>query len=242
MTGNVGILAAFGAGVLSFLAPCTLALVPGYVSYLAGFTLADAPAGGAAPRANQARAAAVLNTLLFALGFTLVFIVLGASLGALSRVLTSFDTWLNRVSGVLIIAMGLMSMGLLRVPFFQRGYGVQASPARSLRYAGSFLVGAAFAVGWTPCVGPVLGAVFVLAGTSGSVGQGALLLFAYALGLMLPFIAAGFVTGWTSWLLRRRGRWLTLANQVAGVLLIALGIALFTELLPTLSSWLALGA
>ena len=240
MTGSVGILAAFGAGVVSFIAPCTLALVPGYVSYLAGFTLTDA--GVPAQSARKVRVAAVINTMLFALGFTAVFVVLGASLGALSRVVVSFDTWLNRISGVLIIALGLMTMGLLRVPFFEQGFGVKMNPTRKLRYLGSLLVGAAFAVGWTPCVGPVLGAVFVLAGTSGSVGRGALLLFVYSLGLMLPFIGAGFVTGWTSWLLRRHGRWLLVANKVAGVLLIVLGIALFTDLLPTLSSWLALGS
>jgi cytochrome c-type biogenesis protein len=246
MTGSVGILAAFGAGVLSFLAPCTLALVPGYVSYLAGFTLTEAGSasagdGDARRAAQRARMAAAVNTFMFALGFTLVFVVLGASLGALSRAAASFETWLNRASGLLIIAMGLMTMGLLRVPFFSQGYGLRVDPARRLRYLGSFLVGAAFAVGWTPCVGPVLGAVFVLAGASGSAGQGALLLFVYALGLMLPFIAAGLVTGWTSWLLRRQGRWLAVANKAAGVLLIALGIALFTGALPILSSWLALG-
>lgn len=237
MTDSVSIIAAFAAGLLSFLAPCTLALVPGYVSYLAGFTLA--PAGG--PAITNARVATISNTLVFAIGFISVFVVLGASLGALSAALSSFGAWLNRVSGIFIIGLGLVTLGLVRIPAMERGIGLRFRPGANLRYVGSFLVGATFAVGWTPCVGPVLGAIFALAGASGSIGGGALLLTSYALGLMLPFIAAGAVTGWTSWLLRRRGRWLIYSNAVAGVLLIALGITLFTGLLPVLSGYLALG-
>jgi len=239
MTDSIGILAAFGAGVLSFLAPCTLALVPGYVSYLAGFTLA--PAGGTAATATATRVATFSNTLIFAIGFISVFVVLGASLGALSQALSGFGTWLNRVSGVFIIGLGLVTLGLVRVPAFERGIGLRFRPGANLRYIGSFLVGATFAVGWTPCVGPVLGAIFALAGSSGSIFGGTTLLTSYALGLMLPFIAAGAVTGWTSWLLRRHGRLLSYANVVAGILLIGLGITLFTGLLPVLAGRLALG-
>lgn len=237
MTDSVSILAAFGAGLLSFVTPCCLALVPGYVSYVAGFSLAQADG----PSAGRVRVAAVANTLTFALGFMSVFVLLGASLGALSQSLASFGAWLNRVSGIFIIALGLVTLGLLKVPFMERGFGVRFSPGVNLRYLGSFLVGATFAVGWTPCVGPILGAILILAGTSGSVEQGSLFLTSYSLGLMVPFVAAGVMTGWTSWLLRRHGHWLSYANRIAGVLLIALGIALFTGILPVLSSYLALG-
>lgn len=237
MIESASILSAFAAGLLSFILPCTLALVPGYVSYLAGFTLAQVDG----PSVGRVRIAAVANTFLFALGFTVVFVLLGASLGALSQSLASFGNWLNRISGIFIIALGLVTLGLLKVPFLERSYAMRFSPSTNLRYMGSFLVGVTFAIGWTPCVGPILGAIFVLAGTSGSVGQGALLLTSYSLGLMIPFIAAGVTTGWTSWLLRKHGKWLSYANYVAGVLLIFLGITLFTGLLPLLSSRLALG-
>jgi cytochrome c-type biogenesis protein len=185
--------------------------------------------------------AAVTNTLAFALGFMAVFVILGASLGALSHSLSQFGAWLNRISGLFMIGLGLVTLGLVKVPLMERGFGLRFAPGTNLRYLGSVLVGATFAVGWTPCVGPILGGVLVLAGTSGSVGQGALLLTSYSLGLMVPFVAAGVMTGWTSWMLRRHGKWLSYANYVAGILLIALGIGLFTGLLPLLSSYLALG-
>lgn len=237
MTDQLSVAAAFVAGLVSFVTPCHLALVPGYLSYLAGFTLAE-PGAARQPGPDMS---ALANTLLFALGFTAVFVALGAALGGLSQAVAAAGLWLDRLSGSLIIALGLVSLGLLRAPFLERTYLPGARLGRRARYAGSVLIGATFAAGWTPCVGPLLGAILVLAGASGSAGQGSLLLASYALGLMLPFIGAGLLTGWTSWLLRRHGRWLTYATQVAGVLLIALGIAVFTGLFSTLSSYLALG-
>lgn len=239
MTEPLTFLAAFGAGVVSFIAPCTLALVPGYIAFLGGFTFAGA--GGPTVSVPGARVSTFANTLLFALGFTTVFVGLGASLGALSQTLIAYQAWLNRIGGVLLIALGLMTMGLLKIAFLEKGFGVNFAAVRKLRFVGAFVVGAAFAVGWTPCVGPVLAGVFVLAGASGSVTQGALLLTAYSAGLMLPFLAAGLTTSWTSWLLRRQGRWLELATQLSGALLVLLGIALFTGVLGRLSGYLALG-
>ncbi len=237
MTDSVSVIVAFGAGLLSCLAPCTLALVPGYVSYMAGFSLAQADG----PSFGGVRFAALTNTLAFALGFMAVFVLLGASLGVVSHGLSASGTWLNRVSGVFIIGLGLVTLGLVRIPIMERGFGLRFLPGNNLRYLGSALVGATFAVGWTPCVGPVLGAIFVLAGASGSVASSTLLLGSYSLGLMIPFIVAGVATGWTSGLLRRYGKWLTYANTVAGVMLIALGIMLFTGVLPLISKRLALG-
>ena len=214
MFSYVGIATAFGAGVLSFVLPCTLALVPAYMAYLASFTLVEAGAGGPTRTTTlgATRTALIANVILFALGFTAVFVALGASLGALSQLLIASGASLNRVSGVFLIALGLVTMGLVRLPFLERDYKLRLRPSQNLRYAGSFLVGATFALGRTPCVGPILGAIFVLAGTSGSVGQGALLLAAYSAGLMLPFVAAGITTSWTSALLRRHGRWLDMAT------------------------------
>lgn len=233
---NLGL--AFVAGVASFIAPCTLALVPAYLAYLAGFTLSDQ----AAASRTRVQAATVLNVTLFALGFTAVFVVLGSSLGALSSFAGDQIVWLNRIGGLLIIGFGLMTLGLLRVPLLERGWTVDDRFARRLRYAGSLMVGGTFAVGWIPCVGPILGAILVLAATTASAGTGALLLTAYSLGIMLPFVLAGAFSGWTRVLLRRYGRALQYTSAGGGVLLIALGVIVFTNLMPVIASLVPMGA
>ena len=219
---------AFAAGVASFIAPCTLALVPGFVVYVAGFTLTTADRGDA----RRVRLASVANSLAFAAGFIAIFVALGTSLGAVSEALTSQTTWLSRVGGALIIAFGLIALRLLRIPALERGFTFRTSFAERLRYLGSFLVGATFGVSWIPCVGPILGAVLVLAGTSGSALQGAIFLAAYALGMMLPFIGAGVFSGWTGTLLRAQGRVLQYTTVAGGLLMIALGIVVFTDTMP----------
>lgn len=233
MVDSVSIFAAFGAGVISFAAPCTLALVPAFLAYLAGFTLSGSP--DASPR--KIRSATVLNTLTFVLGFTTVFVALGSSLGTLSSLVGSGTPWMFRVGGVLVIMFGLATLGLIKVPLMERGFVIKTDFARNLRYLGSFLVGATFAVGWVPCVGPILGGILVLAGTSGSAEQGAILLLTYSLGLMVPFLGAGIFAGWTTALMRRHGRLLQYTNYAGGVLLVGLGIVVFTNLLPVLASY-----
>ncbi len=233
MTDSVSIFAAFGAGVVSFLAPCTLALVPAYILYLTSFTLADR----ATATPWQIRRAAILNTTAFVVGFSSVFVLLGSSLGALSASLQDNSIWLNRVGGVLVIAFGLVTLGLFKFHLLERGFTLKTDWAKRLRYLGSFMVGATFAIGWVPCVGPILGAILVLAGTQGSAGSGATLLFAYSLGLMLPFMGAGFFTGWTSSLMRRHGKILMAMNYVGGVALVILGIIVYTNLISTLANY-----
>ena len=237
-TSAVSLIVAFAAGITSFLAPCTLALVPAFLTYLAGFTLSSESGSSV----GALRRATVLNTATFIVGFTMVFVLLGSSLGALSQAVGSNTVWLNRVGGVLIMAFGLTALGLVKVPMLERGFAPRLEFARRLRYFGSFLVGAAFAVSWVPCVGPILGAIFVLAGTSGSAQTGAVLLFAYSLGMMLPFLAAGTFTGMASGLMRRHGKTLQYTNYAGGVLLILLGVAVFTNLMPTLAGYLPFDA
>ena len=234
MVDSVSLYAAFGAGIISFVAPCTLALVPAFLAYLAGFTLSNP--GNAS--ASRVRLATILNTITFVAGFTTVFVALGSSLGTLSQAVGSSTPWLLRIGGVLVIGFGLVTLGLIKIPMLERGLVIRTDFAKNLRYVGSFLVGATFAVGWVPCVGPILGGILVLAGTSGSAEGGALLLFAYSLGMMLPFLAAGIFTGWTSSLMRRHGRILQYTNYVGGLLLISLGIVVFTNLLPVLTRYI----
>ena len=238
MSGSINLLAAFGAGLISFLAPCTLALVPAYVSYATGSSFTAAAMAG---RPSHTRLLAVVNAVLFSLGFTAVFVVLGASLGALSQSLHTLGPWLNQASGILLIAFGLVAVGLLRVPLLERGFVPRVAVGSSLRSAGAFLIGATFAFSWTPCVGPILGGILALAGNSGSARHGALLLSSYSAGIMVPFLAAGIATGWTSTLLRRYGSVLNTLSKVGGGVLILLGIAVFTNVLPILSGYLALG-
>lgn len=232
---NLGL--AFVAGVASFIAPCTLALVPAYLAYLAGFTLSDQDTASRA----RVQTATVLNVTLFAFGFTVVFVVLGSSLGALSSFAGDQVVWLNRVGGLLIIGFGLVTLGLLRVPVLERGWTVDDRFARRLRYAGSLIVGGTFAVGWIPCVGPILGAILVLAATTASAGTGAVLLTSYSLGIMVPFVLAGAFSGWTRVLLRRYGRALQYTSAGGGVLLIALGVIVFTNLMPVIASLVPMG-
>ncbi len=237
MDQSLNLVVAFGAGAASFIAPCTLALVPAYVLYLGGLTLSDSDAAGA----RASRGATLRSVLAFTLGFTAVFVILGASLGALTQTLADHSVWLNRVGGALIILLGLMTMGLLRLPVAQRGFIVRPRVSRELHVAGSLLIGGAFALSWVPCVGPILGAILVLAATTASVGEGALLLLAYSLGLMLPFAAAGAFSGWTRALLQRHGQALNYATHVGGVLLIALGIVVFTNLMPVIARYIPIG-
>ena len=227
MVESVSIFAAFGAGIVSFIAPCTLALVPAFLVYLSSFTIADRASADPA----RLRVATFLNTVLFVLGFTAVFVALGSSLGALSSAVGTNTIWLNRVGGALVIFFGLSTFGLIKLSFMEKGFAPKTDWARKFRYAGSFLVGGTFAVGWVPCVGPILAAIFALAGTSGSAESGALLLLAYSLGMMLPFLGAGLFAGWTTTAMRRYGNVLQYAGPVGGVLLVLLGIAVFTNLI-----------
>jgi cytochrome c-type biogenesis protein len=233
MTDSVSLGAAFVAGIVSFLAPCTLALVPAYVLSLASFTMSDR--SRATPW--QLRRASILNTLTFALGFSTVFVALGGSLGVLSATFEGQAIWLNRVGGALVIAFGLVSLGLFKVSILERGLSFDTEWAKGLRYLGSLVVGGAFAVGWVPCVGPILAAILALAGTTGSAASGALLLFAYSLGLMLPFVGAGVFSGWTTSLIRRHGRVLTVMNYAGGAGLVVLGILVYTDLISALANY-----
>lgn len=204
------------AGVVSFTAPCTLPLLPGYVSYVAGLEQGD-----------DGRRRVWTGSLLFVSGFTLVFTLLGATASALGQVLADQAGWIDRAAGIVIVAMGLAMIGVLRLPGLQRERRYDLS--RMGRGPGTALpLGAAFAFGWTPCVGPVLASILALSAGRTTVGRGALLLFVYSVGMSLPFlaIASGVARGRTRlrWL-RRHGRRLEIAG---GSVLVAMGILVAT--------------
>jgi cytochrome c-type biogenesis protein len=224
----LGFLVAFAAGLLSFLSPCVLPLVPSYVGFLTGMTL---------PEVTGRRRVALTHALLFVGGFSLVFILLGASATALGRALNYYQVWLQRIGGVLIILFGLICLGVfnLRVLSQERRVHLERKP---VGYLGSLLVGMAFAAGWTPCIGPVLGAILGLAATSTDVSRGMLLLAVYSAGLALPFlVAAVAVDSFLDWFQRFR-RFLPWVMRISGVMLVFVGILLFTGEFTRLAGWL----
>jgi cytochrome c-type biogenesis protein len=224
----LGILVAFAAGLLSFLSPCVLPLVPSYIGFLTGMTLSEM---------TGRRRVALLHALLFVAGFSLIFIILGASATALGRALNHYQVWLQRVGGVLIILFGLLCLGVFKVPLLgqERRVHLERKP---LGYLGSALVGMAFAAGWTPCIGPVLGGILGMAATSSDASRGMLLLGFYSAGLALPFlIAAAALESFLNWFQRFR-RFLPWVMRVSGVLLILVGVLLVSGEFTRLAAWL----
>ena len=225
---------AFLAGLLSFLSPCVLPIVPSYVTFVTGMTLDELTVGGAA----SARAKAALHALLFVLGFTLVFVTLGATATAFGVLLQRALPLLQRIGGVIIALFGLYLVGVLHLPWLMRERRVHLA-SKPAGLAGSLLVGVAFGAGWTPCVGPVLASILLYAGTTATMARGMLLLAAYAIGLGIPFFIAAVGLNWYLAGARRLTRWLRPLELVAGVLLVAIGVLLFTGRFTALSAWLA---
>jgi cytochrome c-type biogenesis protein len=224
----LGFLVAFVAGLLSFLSPCVLPLVPSYLGFLTGMTLPEVTA-----RRNQG----LLHALLFVAGFSLVFNLLGASATALGRALNYYQIWLQRVGGVLIILFGLLCLGVFSPRLLNQERRLQLD-RKPVGYLGSALVGMAFAAGWTPCIGPVLGGILGLAATSADVSRGMVLLAAYSAGLALPFlIAAVAIESFLAWFQRFR-RFLPWVMRISGALLILVGILLVTGEFTRLAGWL----
>ena len=205
MTESVGILVALTAGLLSFLSPCVFPLVPSYLSFVTGMTLDDL-------QESTDRAHVLTHSLLFVSGFTLVFVLLGATASFLGRFAHAYDIWLARVGGVLIIVLGLHLLGVFRITALMREKRVHLSD-KPAGFMGTLFVGMAFGAGWTPCIGPALGAILTLAGTRETVWSGVWLLLVYSAGLAIPFLLAALALdrflatfrrfrGWIPWMER----------------------------------------
>jgi len=219
---------AFVAGLLSFLSPCVLPLVPSYVGFLTGLT---------AEEVELRRGTALLHAAWFVGGFTLVFIALGATASALGALLRQSDVWIARIGGVLVIVLGLYLLGVFRPAFLLRERQVHLA-RKPLGYLGSALVGITFGAAWTPCIGPILGAILTLAAAQASVTHGTALLASYALGLAVPFLVTAYALDrFLVWFQRFR-RYIVWVDRVAGALLIALGVLLVTGQFTLLASYL----
>jgi cytochrome c-type biogenesis protein len=231
---DVGLMTAFGAGLLSFLSPCVLPLVPAYLCFLAGTSLeelTERPAGSAVTALAVQRAAA------FVLGFGAVFVAFGASASAIGGFLLDNMVVLSQIAGALIVVLGLHMLGVFRSFLLMRDTRPEIR-WRPASFVGAFVVGLAFAFGWSPCVGPVLASILMMAGYEGTVGRGALLLGVYAAGIGLPFMLAALFTGrFMRWMAGMR-RHLGLVEKAMGSLLVVTGVLIFTGLMPILANWL----
>jgi len=230
MTDSVPILIALVAGVLSFLSPCVLPLVPSYLSFVTGMTLDDLQEG-------HDRRIVLLHSGLFIVGFSAVFMLLGASASFLGQFFRVYEAWIARVGGVLIILLGLHLLGVFRITALMREKRVHLAE-KPAGVVGTLMVGAAFGAGWTPCIGPVLGAILTLAGTRETVWSGVGLLGVYSLGLAVPFLVAALALDWFLGAFTRFRRFIPILEKTSGLLLVVLGILLISGMLTILSEYL----
>jgi cytochrome c-type biogenesis protein len=219
--GNITIWLALIAGVASFLSPCVLALVPAYVGYLGG------RAAGGESGVNS-RVITFMHGVAFVLGFSLVFVLLGVAASALGGLLYDVRTWLGRIGGFVVIVFGLHMIGVFRIPFLEYDTRLQELPDPKLGYLSSALMGIFFSAGWSPCVGPVLGAILTMALNGGSITNGVVMLSAYSAGLAIPFLIAALGIGWVTTILRKYGKIMRYTEIVMGALMVIIGVMLMT--------------
>jgi len=219
---NITIGLAFLAGLASFLSPCVFSLVPAYIGYLSGRSVASSEGDD-----GSNRWLTFSHGLAFVLGFSIVFILLGLAASALGSLLYDLRGLLAKIGGVVVVIFGLHMTHIIRIPFLEYDLRPQSQPDRQRGYISSVLMGIFFSAGWSPCVGPVLGAILTLSLNSGNTSQGAALLTAYSVGLAIPFLLAALGVGWVTTILRRYGKVMRYTEIVMGVILIAVGVMLF---------------
>jgi cytochrome c-type biogenesis protein len=248
MEENVTLLAAFGAGLLSFISPCVLPLVPGYLSYISGLSLDEmrgtgavtgsaAGVGVAVAASPAARRQVVVSSLAFIFGFSIVFVALGAAASAVGQFLASQQAIFNRIAGTIIIIFGLHTMGVLRIEWLYQEKRVHTS-RKPAGIVGAALIGIAFAFGWTPCIGPILAGILALAGTQETVGQGVRLLSVYSMGLGVPFLATALMINRFFIAMGRIRRHYHKIELISGALLVVIGLLIFTNKFTIIAQWL----
>jgi cytochrome c-type biogenesis protein len=232
VSGNVTLFAAFVAGFLSFISPCVLPLIPGYISFVSGASLEDMRSGQRA-----ARRQVLISSIAFVLGFSIVFVALGASATAIGRFVSDKLPVLSQVAGILIILFGLHMMGLFRLAFLdnEKRAQTQRKPAGPL---GALLVGVAFAFGWTPCIGPILAGILVVAGSRDTIGEGVLLLAVYSLGLGIPFLLTSLAIDRFFSVAGRIRRYYHAIEVGSGGLLVTIGVLILTGQLTVIARYL----
>ncbi|RPI01720.1 MAG: cytochrome c biogenesis protein CcdA [Zetaproteobacteria bacterium] len=228
---ELNLLVAVAAGLLSFLSPCVLPLLPSYLSFVAGISFEELQGTVANPRTRRAL---FVNSLLFVLGFSLVFIALGAGATLLGQALFRYQVAIRRIGGALVVVLGLYVAGWLRVPFLAREWRAELAN-RPAGYLGAVLTGVTFAAGWTPCIGPILGSILTLASVSQTVGTGILMLAAYSLGLAIPFLLSSLMIDRFLTFFDRFKYFFPIVTRASGIVLIAVGLLLLTDYFAVLS-------
>ncbi len=229
------IVPAFVAGVLTFLAPCTLPLVPGYLGFISGVSLEDLKDS---EKSKKARWKIFLNGFFFILGFSAVFVSLGTLAGFAGAALVPYRLWLGRIGGVFVILFGLFMLNVLKIPYLSRDIQFRAPPIfQRGRPLNSLILGSAFALGWTPCVGPILGSILLLASTSATALQGAFMLTVFSTGLAVPFLVIVLAVGSAGRLITKLAPILNAVSVIGGVFLIFLGMLLLTDNMTLLISY-----
>jgi cytochrome c-type biogenesis protein len=222
---NLSVMVAMVAGFLSFLSPCVLPLVLSHLSFVTGTSLDDLNAPGLR---RHLWSEVFLKSLLFVLGFSIVFIALGASVSFLGRFLAGRQEMIQRIAGIVIIFFGLCVANVFTIPFLMRSGELLPLRSRPVGYAGSVLIGLSFGFTWTPCIGPILGAILTFAGSAGEVNQGVILLAAYSMGLAVPFLLVAVASGSFLYVSQKLGRFLPVIHIIGGILLIFVGVLVFT--------------
>jgi len=224
---------AFLAGLLSFLSPCVLPLVPAYISFISGVSV-----NSLRSEAPSVRHRALVQSVWFISGFSLVFVILGASATLIGQWMLAHLQILGKIAGIVIIVFGLHYTGLIRIPLLMLDARMNTEKIRAVHSMGALLLGSAFAFGWTPCVGPILGTILAMAGAQQKVAHGIALLGVYSMGLGLPFLAAAAATNHFIQWMHRFKKHLHAVEIFSGVLLILVGVLIFLGSFSTLSSWL----
>ncbi|WP_127109797.1 cytochrome c biogenesis CcdA family protein [Pararhodobacter zhoushanensis] len=219
------------AGLLSFLSPCVLPIVPPYLAYMSGISMRELTDGKKGP------SAATVPALFFVMGLSTVFLLLGFTASSLGRLFLEYRETFAQIAGVVVIVMGLHFLGLFKIGFLMREARLDAGNRGGSAF-GAYVLGLAFAFGWTPCIGPILGMIISLAASEGSVTRGTALLAAYAVGLGLPFLLAAIFITRAIGLMNRIKPWMGVIEKVMGVLLVVVGIALITGAMASFSFWL----
>ena len=232
---NVGILTAFIFGLLSFISPCVLPIVPGYLSFISGVSFEEMQNS---ENRSRVRKRILANSVFFIIGFSLIFISLGASATAVGQFLREQLNLMSKIAGVIIIIFGLHMMGLFKISFlnYEKRFQTQAKP---LGLLGAFVVGLAFGFGWTPCIGPILAAILAIASQQDTVGKGIVLLTSYSLGLGIPFFLTGLSLTAFYNLFNKLKQHLHKVEVVGGVLLVVVGVLIMTNYLTILSAYFA---
>ena len=225
---SLGLLLAFSAGLLSFVSPCVLPLIPSYLTFVTGVGFDEL---------GSSRRAALVHATLFVLGFTLIFVALGASATLLGRVLITYRVWITRAGGALIVLFGLYLLGVIRVAAFDRERRVHLAN-KPVGYLGSVLVGVAFGAGWTPCLGPILGAILTYTAAAADLSRGLPLLLAYSLGLAIPFLLAAVAVERFLETVARFRPHLARVSQISGALLVIVGVLMMFDYFTVMATYL----